>query len=646
MSVGDPEDFEIYLPSAPYLGLLQNIKLELMLPDVFVSAFLREIHLHFNETYKNDIIKYYTPLSLWDTKEDILKELIENKNMTYHEAHLWFCNHWANETSTQDNPYLDAMKISVNKSSNIGIESCMRLYSKEAQYSLVSLSNRSYRNSSIHLWADVERNHDLKEKLMEEFILNEGQVKQVFKWLQTLKLANNVVIPSIESILGIDSFNDMDCIQWGQGLITQESISSIYPETFELDVPEFYHWSTERGYNFTSFRLEACKLMFRDGDGHKSIFDPKALLSLKSSLNYAILTGDYTYLKEKWNIGTYDEAQALVDYFSYLSSSYSKARIDYWLKNGSGIIVKRKASEWLWNYKDPIVSRLNPLSRSPNFKHNRTSEDDARINTKFNIVHTGVGNISNIQRYFEWQEQSEINWMYPRPITVEGSTELGQFKPSLVSSPETLLVFQEEYMKTLKLIKTNETKIKGKIDSYVYTVDNSTWFKDESMYNFIDGFWNTSAKFNNSPILLGKPHFNGAEDHWRQKIIGIGDMNDSDITRIYVEPWTGRVVKLEKSVQINLHISDKALWFTGSPYHPNMITDIILPTIWVSQKMVISDPLAEKIVTEVYGPQKLRVIIKFATFGVAALLGIASVILLVTTIKKYRRQREGYDFIN
>lgn len=644
LSIGRPEDYEIYLPSPTYLGLLQNVKFEFALPEIYVSAVLREIRNHSDGVFKNDTILFKTPEILGTLKEEMISAIMERLSLPYNDAEQWLCSHWSNSTEESNDPYLNGMRISVDQPSNISMNSCLMLFSNKSKNSLVDLEDRTYRNGSGHKWIESRTNQTIRLELMTRFSLNDNQVLLISQWLRSYRFFDHILLPLLKASLEIESIDDLECHQWAMGDIFT-SFSDIYLEQYYYGPPEFYYWSEKQNVS-VKIGMITCKLLFRDSPNHTSILDPKSLTSFKASLSYAMITGDFTYLNEKWAISTYEEASSLMDYFRYISDTYSKPRIEGHLRNGSGIIIKRKASEWLWNYQDPLVSSINPPKKNPNFKHNRTSEEDARINSKFDIVYTGVKNISSIQMYDEWQETKIIDWMYPKIIDVYGSTEAGQFKPSLVHNFENLTVFQQEYMKSLKLIKIDEGRVKN-IDTYMFTVDNSTWMSDESMNNFIDGFWNVSAKFNNSPMMISRPHFYGTSKYWSDKILDLMPKNEStDVTRIDIEPWTGRVVRLHKSIQMNLHISENALYFIGSPYHPDMIKDIVFPLLWVSQKMEISDPLAQKIVSEVYGGHKMRVILKFSIFGLVALLGLASAILLVTTIRMYKKRNRDYDLIN
>lgn len=609
----------------------------------YTPAFLKEVIQHTNGQYKYDLYSFKSSNYIKEVSEYLIEKKMEEDDMSYEDAQLWFYEQFANRTSNSSNSLLNGMAISINhKPSLISIESCKLLFSDD-KYSLISEPD-DFKDHSIIKWIRARSDNLLAEKLMQIFNITRNQLNMISLWLESTRFYENIIEPKLLENYKLDTISDLDCYQWGDNPNVNESFATLYPLQFSHGFPELKIWANENDYDSSFMNVNMCKLLFRDRKNIKAITDTETYMKFNALLLNSIITHNYTEVNEKWNISSYFEAKTLLDYFSFLKDGYSDARVNYWLENGSGIFPKRSAYEWLFNYTEPIVSRLGEVTRNPNFKQNMTSIDQAREKTKFNTIYTGVNNISRIFRYKEFQEQNEIDWMYPKPMSIYGSTESGQFKPLLSKVVEPIQVFQDEFMKLLDLTKIGEKKIKN-IPNHIYSIDNKTWAVDESMNNLIEGFWNVSAKFNNSPIFMGMPHFQGASKVWKNKIEGdIHNENETDVTHVYIEPWSGRVMRFSKSVQINLHIRNDTNWFFLSPYHNEMVTDIILPLIWVKQDMEITDELVVKL-NRIQNALKLRMYVKLSTFGLSVILALISIILIVTTIKIYRKKLH-YSLIN
>jgi len=159
----------------------------------------------------------------------------------------------------------------------------------------------------------------------------------------------------------------------------------------------------------------------------------------------------------------------------------------------------------------------------------------------------------------EFRGYSWIDWLYPVNYTVKGSNEDGLFPP-FIQPGQRIGVFEEEYLRYLPMDPIADVNIKGidavrYIDPLVlvwlgltfihssdrYSLVNSTLSRinpDLAMY--LPGFANLTERYNGTPIFLCNPHYFGAPLEWLTKIQGMTQNLTTDLTRIDVEPNTGK----------------------------------------------------------------------------------------------------------
>lgn len=66
--------------------------------------------------------------------------------------------------------------------------------------------------------------------------------------------------------------------------------------------------------------------------------------------------------------------------------------------------------------------------------------------------------------------------------------------------------------------------------------------------------------------FLGFPHMMIADDRYRKKITGMLPPDpDRDLTSVDIEPYTGKVVRVNKSLQVNAYIPAGSQYSTYNP---------------------------------------------------------------------------------
>jgi len=279
------------------------------------------------------------------------------------------------------------------------------------------------------------------------------------------------------------------------------------------------------------------------------------------------------------------------------------------------------------------------------FNENATDEKTARQLKRPYTVYTGNGDINKIMTYGTWNGRKYIDDIWAYNMSVVGSNDDGIFPPFIVKD-QRLTTFEPDYVRPLGLVQTGtEMTIKG-IKLYEYVLANDTFSIDPKYYQSIEGFANMSSFYNSTPIFLGNPHMLGASQVWRDKVLGINgkplEVNQTrDQTRIYVEPYTGKVMAGYRHLQVNFYLDNTTDYF--SYWNTNCTTGLFYPVMWANDYGVISDYWADQFKNQVYFAEKLKVIAFWAAIGLGALCFILSVtmILLHTNSKP-----KGYDTVS
>jgi len=306
-----------------------------------------------------------------------------------------------------------------------------------------------------------------------------------------------------------------------------------------------------------------------------------------------IASQNWTLIEEKWGASETDIAKFL-PYFFALADTGSYYQLEDIFAAGGGLFTFKTVDEWLWGFKDPLVALVQPDQAVTYFNLNFTSEEDCYRRSKSNTYNTGYSDVTQIMQYINWQGETEIK-VFPEPYPVKGSSEDGQFHPFL--EPYTLLsTWNDPYLRNIPLVPKASIEVHG-VHLQRYEIDNSTWVLNPSMNQYAEGFANLTA-VKHSPIFMGSPHFFLAEDKWRSKIEGMKNSSwTNDATKVDVEPWTGKVLQVHKSLQVNVYLENSAAIAYFDPYVP---AGIMYPILWAFERVTVTEELAGQITAQLY----------------------------------------------
>jgi hypothetical protein len=260
------------------------------------------------------------------------------------------------------------------------------------------------------------------------------------------------------------------------------------------------------------------------------------------------------------------------------------------------------------------------------------------------IINTGKDDISKINTYVQWREQTELN-IWNGTVKVEGHTELGQFTPGLHHEP--VQVFDPVLVRPLTLTYRNDTSVK-EISTNRYMLDwQSTLGVNDLYFQSVYGAANMTS-FLNAPIFLTNWEFVGIQNR-TDMINGLNTSLIDEVeynTVLDIEPTTGNTVQCRKRIQASVYFPpESAGWWMPFITQNNIKANVFYPLMKAGEYVTISDDLASLMRSKLHQmpTAKMDMFWVFVTVGPAlALLGAVMVIIGI----RRRKAQAGYDIIN
>jgi CD36 family len=215
------------------------------------------------------------------------------------------------------------------------------------------------------------------------------------------------------------------------------------------------------------------------------------------------------------------------------------------------------------------------------------------------------------------------------------------FRP-LLQPYERLCAFNTDYARGIYMVPVANSEVKG-VKTMTYFIDNQTFAVNETLYQTIQGFANMT-KHRQAPVYQSHPHMFSVAEAYRNKIEGQrAPVWDKDLTRIEVEPLTGKVVVEHKMLQMNLFTAPD---FQFNWFNFMMPTDTFYPTMWALQGAMLTDANAQEIKTKVYLPLKLKQVGIDYMLPIGVTVAVIALAELISVCVIVRRRARGNDDVS
>ena len=641
LSVGNPADMSITTLNPPYLGALHHAKSELLLPVGYSAVVVRELFEFLKGQYWSDTMRWDGASAIGNGSTSLINAYSTNNKVSREAAQAWFLDYFANATAPlAEYPTAKYYSLSLALGASpatttpISVASATKLFDSLNPLSFAYPPD-SFLDNAYTRWVTISSNATRRAEYMVAFEMTDSQIDAVSAWLSSPSVMNGIILEFEQVAYNFKTSDEMLIRAYCQGKFGNgKGVSDLYPSLYAAGPVEYYHWQVWKGSSVPSLTdLQCTKIYIQP----KNFTDALFLGDNLPVFAGAIASGNYTEATNKFGVDTFVVSTAITNYYVQviflnpkpISVTYAKPAVDYWKTHGSGLFATRSAYEWLWNYTDPLAIRLMPDAPPMSFRHNMSTPEFAIAHTRPWTINSGVKDISKIQDTIAWEGLRSVPF-YGAPYRVHGNTEDGQYSPFLECNlnQSQINTWVDDYAKDVPMNCIDDSSEIGTLTTFTFTPDNTTWLIDPTLENFVPGFSNLSAKYNDSPVFLCNPHFFGVPPYYRQRIGG-NKANVSDLYRdqtlVHVEPYTGKVAKFRKGLQANLYIPANVTWFYSSEY-ANMYTDVMFPVMVGYVYTEMTPALMKKITSTVYLALKLSPIVFWVLLGLVLACAIASVI--------------------
>ena len=233
----------------------------------------------------------------------------------------------------------------------------------------------------------------------------------------------------------------------------------------------------------------------------------------------------------------------------------------------SEIFICVPAGNLIWNFTTELVEKLHtsPVLKTVHANYPRdyvSMQLNNSINDTYpSIIYTGVGDISDIAEFVQWDGLRKLNvWPEPSANEINGTEGLF-FRPNLQEGVP-LETFQDDAIRSFPLEYTGKVKHKG-LQTHRYQLpfsvfqgaftnpENARW----GSYNPDGLFYLGYTQWPEVPVYASKPHFLDGDPVLREKVEGMHPNKELHETTIDVEPVTGANIQLKKQLQINMQVN-------------------------------------------------------------------------------------------
>ena len=329
-----------------------------------------------------------------------------------------------------------------------------------------------------------------------------------------------------------------------------------------------------------------------------------------------------------------------------VKSKFAESIITYFLNlyGKEKFLITRSVREILWGYHDPLLSKLKNsiLNRFLNIPSDivqlQANGSDELLPT---IIATGVGNLTNLNQYKMWENQTSLDKWGSKAARRLYGTDGHLFHPN-ISRTENITAFIDQIYRSGYFSYQRDIDVFG-LNCYQYGIPyeemaNSTVNPlNEGFYSFgPSGLFNFSvyAPFN-LPIFISKPHFLDADPVVFRNIIGLVPNRSKHDSYVNVEPLTGFVLGAAKQLQFNIKLNR-----SETQKEMKYLREVLFPIFYASENGNASEAdVAELKNTAFYALEVTKIVIYslIGLFGLSAVLVLLCMLPLLFLLLNYYR---------
>ncbi|XP_039606709.1 lysosome membrane protein 2-like [Polypterus senegalus] len=309
--------------------------------------------------------------------------------------------------------------------------------------------------------------------------------------------------------------------------------------------------------------------------------------------------------------------------FANLISSYMKSIND-------GLFVTKTVKEFLWGYKDPLLSAVHKFLPTVEeyfgFFYKANATDDGTY-----TFLTGENDFRDFARIIEWQNKSSLTWWSSDSCNKINGTDGSSFHP-LINKSETIYIFSSDMCRSLYAAFEKEVSV-NKIPAYRFIIPKEV-FANASINPANAGFCvpdgnclgsgllNVSKCKQDAPIIMSSPHFYQADEKFVNDIVGMNPNKEDHETSMDINPLTGILLRGEKRLQLNIFV-EKIPSFSQT----GNVRTLIFPLMYINESVVIDATSADK-VRSVVNQANVVMNIPFMIMALGIIFGVLFIALV------------------
>jgi len=431
------------------------------------------------------------------------------------------------------------------------------------------------------------------------------QYEEILEWIGTY--AVSVAGPEFLAQFGLANWDDFAYAQWGQ-LVAGES----------LGPPAGLHFSPEIAA-FTGPDIPASCVNYTAAEARALLNGTLPLFNYEYMVLFFELAEaeSFTTIAQYWPGVTEQKAVCFTEYVQQILIHYeAEPRVQAAIGAGSGLVVTRTVSDWLFNAQDPLLTLLEKPNNTALIGNLTISPEQAKINNDtYYRIYTGHNDLYwSLMPYNDGIELE--GWR--GNITINGYNG-SQFLPNGAIDDPTpgghpLNLWNKLIARPIPFIKAGGDSWEGVTVRYLTlnltSVANQVINPDnEAYYAVYSGLINQTSLPPYLPLFLSLPDFHYSEDAVTENITLIDNIFDWDPNAnlptdrlslfLLVEPTLGTSVWGNLPIQANLQYGATDLFYTGIEY-PGFA-----PIFWSAIGSKATDSQLDDIKTQLYGAEML-----------------------------------------
>lgn len=613
----------IYLPNYPnnrpdtemittinpaYLAVLTQAGSELRLSVAAFSSALNATKISLTSQFVNNT---YLPQSAYTT---ILQELQVSPQV--------FVTAWltGSQNTTLPGTNITNWTLGADLSSEISSTTAASLFNASIPY---SLTNPTF----FRLWQQALI--DSSTALLLQQFWQLGQPQQITISLWAYKWATTIHPQLVLMANQASNITDLAYVQWAALNLTNGASVRTLNTSSTRFFPEFAAYARYVANVRATFTLQDARTIF-DGNGISTGFRNATewgmFLTLLNERNFTVIQARYSLNPL--------QCLLLYNYSNYIVSNTLGAA----LKSGGALFAAHTVRDFLFGYRDPLVSLLSPNSGNVSVIRNFTSLEDTQANQLEEERDTGQRDVGSIENYIRYSNVTALPyWATPEYFRgTDGLTRAPRF-----GIQESYYVFSDTLQRNVALGYNRTVKVKkitlkefvlpsSELDSYHKNPANARYFTE------YDGFHNfTTVPISGVvgvPIFLSKPHMLQADPQWSSKVLlelengtvinGMQpDIGQHD-TYVRVEQQSGVTMDARKRIQVNAFLQPELFGLFN-----NVNQTMFVPIYWGDEGSTITDKQAHDFRSSVYGADTASRIVLGICVGLGGLLFITGTIL-------------------